>query len=282
MNHLKIGVAGVVGFVLACSASAVPVNFSFMQTDAVTGSGSINAFTYDDGGGAINFAATPMPAATVVNPATGQYVGQQTVAAGAGNDVGTAVGLVWNGSVTATGTRGANTYTMQIPLKFIAKQTQSPSDVSDYTWSLTYGDSVANDAISTSMRFAMWLNRDDVADAADTPNTYQRYTQQNHTFVAGLDTFNNNDAITTAIKDATDSGDPQGTDAAGRNLAFYFGWRDQGALSQGAILIDTFQVGGLLDADAATLTQISVPEPSSLLGVAGVALLGVRRRRRPA
>lgn len=281
MNHFKVGALGVVGFVLACSAGAVPVNFSFTQTDATTGSGQIGAFTYDDGGGAINFAATAMPAAQVINPGTGQFVGQQTAIANAGNDAGTAVGLVWNNMVvTATGTRGANTYTMQIPLKFIAKQAQTPTDVNDYTWSMAYGDNAGGggDTISTSMRFAMWLSRDDVADAADTANTYQRYTQLNHTFNAGADSFTNSDTTTAPIKDAMDSGDPQGTDAVGRDLAFYFGWRDQGALTQGSILIDTFGVGGLLDANTTTLAL--VPEPTGLLGLAGVALLGARRRRR--
>ena len=63
-------------------------------------------------------------------------------------------------------------------------------------------------------------------------------------FAAGstADSFTNFDTTTAALKESIDAaGDPQGTDAQGRNLAFYYGWRDQGALSQGSVLIDTFQ-----------------------------------------
>ena len=288
MNHLKMGAAGVVGFLLSLSASAVPVNFSFTQTDASTGSGQVSAFTYDDGGGPINFAATPMPAATVVNPATGQYVGQQSTASNSGDENNTAVGLTWSGSVTATGTRGANTYKITIPLRFIAKQTQTPTDTNDYNWNVAFGDNPAggNDAVSSAnLRMAMWLSRDTTVDSnTDTANLFQRYTQLTHAFVAGQDTFTNADTgsttiSTTAVKDAQDGGDPQGTDAVGRDLAFYFGWRDQGGLNSGSVLVDTFQVGGLLDADTATITL--VPEPSGLLACGGLGLLAAARRRRP-
>ena len=125
----------------------------------------------------------------------------------------------------------------------------------------------------------MFFSRDDVIDAVETANTFQRYTQNNQTFVAGQDTFSNTDITTAAIKDATDSGAPAGNDAAGRDLTFYFAWRDQGAISQGAILVDTFAVNGLLEANDATLTP--VPEPSSImLGIMGAVLLFLWNRRR--
>jgi hypothetical protein len=104
---------------------------------------------------------------------------------------------------------------------------------------------------------------------------FQRYTQDNKSFVAGADTFTNTNTFNTTVKDATDSGDPQGVDAAGRDLAFYFGWRDQGGFTAGGLAIDTFTVGGLLNADEATL----VPEPSSALFV---VLGGILLRRRHA
>jgi hypothetical protein len=280
MHRLKNRAAVVLGLLFAGSVQAVPVNFNYSQTDATTGAGSIAAFTLSDPGGDISFSATPMPAATVVNPGPAGFVGSQTVAAGAANEANTAVGLAWSGSVTAVGTRGGDFFTIQIPFRFIPKQTQTP-DINDYTWNLAYGDDVAGgtDTVSTSMRFAMWLSRDDLVNGAETPDTFQRYTQQNHTFVAGASSFTNTDTTTTAIKDATDpAGAPAGVDAAGRNLAFYFGWRDQGALTTGAVLVDTFTVGGLLDADVNSLRL--VPEPSSLLGLAGMAMLGLTRRRR--
>jgi len=277
----------------ACALQAqVSTSFSYSQTDATTGTGTIAPFVIHDSGGDINFTATPMPSASVINPGTGQFVGRQTAPVGTGNEANTAVGLVWNGSVTATGTRGAQIYTVQIPLKFVPKVTQSP-DTSDYNWNVIFGDDAAGgtDVISTNTptnhpRFAMWFNRDDLVDALDTANTYQRYTQQNMTFTAGQNTFTNTDLSSTTgtppvpiIKDATDAGDPQGTDAAGRNLAFYFGWRDQGTLTPQVVLVDNFSVGGLLNPDLSTLNP-PVPEPASLISLGAVAAIGLLRRRR--
>jgi MYXO-CTERM domain-containing protein len=270
------------------TAQATPVTFSYTQTDSATGAGTIGAFTYNDGGGNINFGPTAMPAALVVNPNPGLtpagFIGAQTTAGGNSNEPNSLVGLVWSGSVLATGTRGGNTYTMQIPLRFVTEVNQSPADLNDYTWNVTYGDNApTNDTSSTSMRFMMLLSRDTVIDATETANTFQRYTQQNHTFAAGvLDSFTNTDTSSAAVKDATDAGAPAGTDAAGRDLAFYFGWRDQGALSSGAILINNMTVGGLLNTDDASL--VLVPEPGSVTiaigGLASLALVGLRRRRR--
>src|SRR6266566_363635 len=148
-------------------------------------------------------------------------------------------GLVWSGSVTATGTRGSEVYTIQIPLKFVPKVTQGP-DTNDYTWRVIFGDDAAggNDVVSTvSPRFEMIYSRDDVVDAIETPNTFQRYTQQNNAFTTGPNSFTNTDTTTTPIKDATDSGAPAGNDAAGRDLAFYFGWRDQGTFTPTVIMV---------------------------------------------
>jgi hypothetical protein len=272
----------------AATASAALTTFSYTQTDTATGAGMIAPFSYDDGGGPILFAATSMPPASVLNPNPGLTpagsVGAQTVQSGNSNEANTSVGLLWSDSVQAIGFRGASMFTIDIPLRFVNKVTQTP-DSNDYNWNVAFGDNpgAGVDAVTGSNRFAMWLSRDEVVDAVETPNTFQRYTQQNHTFAAGLNTFSNTDTTTTAIKDATDPpGNPQGIDAATRDLAFYFGWRDQGSLTSGAILIDTFTVGGLLDADINTLQL--VPEPSSCM-LAGMALAaagftGWRRRRK--
>jgi hypothetical protein len=268
---------------LATHARAAFVGFNYTQSDSGSGMGTVSAFTLSDPGGDINFTPTPLTA-TLFNPNTALtpagYVGAITSMAGSTNEGNVAVGLLMSGTVTATGTRGGQQYTIQIPLRFVPKQTQSP-DVSDYTWDVAFGDNpgAGVDASSTSMRFAMWLGRDDVINGAETPETFQRYTQVNHTFGAGVqDAFANNHTTTAAIKDATDpANDPPGVDAAGRDIAFYFGWRDQGALNSGAVLIDTFTIGGLVEANESTLTL--VPEPSSAFLLLGGAGLLLRRRR---
>ena len=251
------------------------VNFSYTQSDQTTGSGTIAPFTFMGH----SFTATPMPAATLFNPNPGStpagFVGAIDAMSGNANEINEALGLLFGGTVIATATDG---FTIEISLRFVAKQTQAP-DVNDYTWNVSYGDSPAAgvDTVGSALRFAMYFSRDDVIDAAETPNTFQRYTQLTQSFVAGADTFSNTDTTTAPIKDATDAGAPAGTDAAGRDLGFYFAWRDGGAITPGFILVDDFTVNGLLEANDATL----VPEPSSiLLSLVGAAVLFFWRRRR--
>ena len=265
-------------FAAALAASAqTPVDFTYSQTDSTTGSGSIAPFTVQGHA----FGSTALPAATVFNPNPGLtpsgFVGAQTVLAGASNEGDVVTGLLFNGTVTAVSSDG---FLIDIPLVFAPKQIQTP-DINDYNWTVTYGDNAAGgtDTVSSgNLRFAMWFSRDDVVDAAETPNTFQRYTQQNNIlFSAGQNSFTNTDTTTAPIKDATDAGAPAGADAAGRPLAFYYGWRDQATLTSGAILIDDFNVGGILIADEATLRP--VPEPSAaLLAMAATGLLFRRRR----
>jgi hypothetical protein len=255
------------------------VNFSWNQSDATTGSGTIAPFTL----AGHDFTATTMPAPTVLSPggaAPSGFVSRIIAQAGAANEANNAAGLLWSGFVTATATDGA---TVQIPLVFAPKQNQLDTTVpggSDYHWSISYGDSPTDgvDTVGTGFRFAMLLNRDTTIDAVETPNTFQRYTQQTQNFVAGQDNLSNTDITTATIKDATDSGNPAGTDAAGRNLEFYWAWRDGGTLNAGgAILVNDFNVSGLLVPDQTTL----VPEPgTTALGILGVASLFAFRRRK--
>jgi len=262
---------------LATSAQAGLVNFSYTQTDSATGAGTIAPFSFMGH----NFLATPL-SATVFNPNPGStpvgFVGSIDAFSGNSNEPNESVALLFSGTVTAMSDDG---FLIDIPLRFVPKQTQAP-DVSDYTWSIPFGDSIANGVdtvISPNPRMALWFSRDDVIDNAETAATFQRYTQLNtQAFAAGQNNYTNTNTTTTAIKDAMDSGDPQGADAVGRDLAFYFGWRDQGVLSSGTILVDDFAVGGLLNTDETTLRAI--PEPSSaLLALTGSILL-LRRRRR--
>ena len=80
---------------LLASASLLPVraalvNFTYTQNDFAVGSGTIGAFSFDNGGGPINFTATPMPASTVVNPVPGAtpagFVGAMNAQTGASNE----------------------------------------------------------------------------------------------------------------------------------------------------------------------------------------------------
>jgi hypothetical protein len=259
-----------VGVLAACiaitCADAGLVNFNYTQSDATTGSGSIAPFSVMGH----DFPSTPMPAASVFNPNTGTppgFVGSIDAQAGLGNEPNEAVALRFSGSVTARSTDG---FLIDIPLLFAPTQNAAP-DVNDYTWNIRFGDAQANgvDTVSGSLRFALWLSRDDVIDGVETTSIFQRYTQSNYTFVTGQDTFTNADTVTAPIKDAFA--------AANRPLDFYWGWRDQGTLTSGSVLVDEFMVGGLLNADEATLRP--VPEPSSvLLTFAGSTLLCVRRR----
>ena len=270
----KLSSAFVLAMLALASSDAAVVNFTYSQTDATTGSGAIAPFSL----GGHDFTATPLPSASVFNPggaAPSGFVGSITGMSGNSNEGNQGLGLLWSGSVTATATDGA---TVQIPLVFVPKQAQSPTDVNDYTWNVTYGDSTANgvDAVGTGLRFAFYLSRDNVVDAVETPDTFQRYTQQTQNFLAGQDNLSNTDTTTTAIKDATDAGAPLGNDAAGRSLAFYWAWRDGGSLT-GSILVNDFNVGGLLMPDETTL----VPEPSTvalgIIGLVGFICFWVRR-----
>jgi hypothetical protein len=277
------------GLFATASAQGALTTFAYTQSDTTTGSGTIQGFSYDpgDGGGPITFSATPLPSAVVVNPNPGLtpsgFVGAITGQTNNGNESNAAVGLTFSGSVTANGTRGGQNYTIQIPLRFVPKQTQTP-DASDYTWNVNYGDDAAggtDTVTSAAVRLAFYLGRDTTIDAnAETSNLFQRYTQDNKSFVVGPDTFSNTNTTTAAIKDAEDpAGNPTGTDAAGRDLGFYFGWRDTGGLTSGAILVNDFTIGGLVNADEATLSP-PVPEPSALGLLAAAALVGLRRGRR--
>src|SRR5262245_19899747 len=121
--------AAFAAIVFALPAQAVLVNFTYTQNDA-TGSGTISGFSYDNGGGPINFGVTQMTAATVFNPVPAAtpagFVGAINAMCGNSNEPNVAVGLTWSGFVLATGTPGAQTYTMRIPFVFVPKQTQAP------------------------------------------------------------------------------------------------------------------------------------------------------------
>jgi hypothetical protein len=276
-------ILGVLALTAAATSNraATLTSFTYNQSDATTGSGAIAGFSYSGH----NFPAMAMPSAAVISPgaiaAPAGFVGSMTAQALGSNEPNSSVGLLWTGTITATATDGA---TIQIPLVFAPKQTQTPTDTSDYQWSVTFGDSPANgiDTASTAPRFAMYFSRDTVIDATDTANMFQRYTQLNtQNFTLGTtESYVNTQTSTAAIKDAADpAGAPAGTDAEGRDLAFYYGWRDGGALNAGgAFLVDQFNVSGLLNVNEASLV---VPEPTTTALVIGGlgAIIALRRRK---
>jgi len=281
MNKQLILSALAIGATALSSPAATLTSFTYNQDSATVGSGTISGFSYSGH----DFPAMAMPSATVVSPGTiaapAGFVGSMTAQALGSNEPNSSVGLLWTGTVTATATDGA---TIQIPMVFAQKITQSPADANDYHWSVTFGDSPASgiDTAITAPRFAMYFGRDTVIDNTDTPNMFQRYTQLNtQNFAAGTaESYINLDTTTAAIKDATDpAGAPAGTDAAGRDLAFYYGWRDGGTLNAGgAFLVDQFNVSGALEVNEASLV---VPEPTTgLLMIGGLgALVALRRRK---
>jgi hypothetical protein len=142
-------------------AQPVSTTFTYKQTDAATGSGTISGFVVHAEGGDITFAPTPMPSALVINPGTGQFVGKQTVQSGNSNEPNSATGLVWNGSVLAIGTRGSEIYTVQIPL-VCAKVTQSPDTT--ITTGTCFTAMIRPAGMMSSARFLLalpWYSRDD-------------------------------------------------------------------------------------------------------------------------
>src|SRR5262245_52336454 len=116
----KLTSAFVVAMLALASSDAAVVNFTYSQTGATTGSGTIAPFSL----GGHDFTATAMPAASVFNPGgavPSGFVGSIIGMSGNSNEGNQGVGLLWSGSVTATATDGA---TVQIPLIFAPKQTQ--------------------------------------------------------------------------------------------------------------------------------------------------------------
>lgn len=281
----------IIGLVCAIGvpAYAAITPFTYTQTDKTTGSGTISGFTANG----INFSATAMPAATVNDPGgaatPAAYVGSISGFAQPGDDTtyasANAVSLRWSGTVNAFGTDGVNNFMVPISLTFLPFAQNSGMNAvgsavagSDYGWLVNYGDdpTAGVDTISTSApRVAAYFGIEAF------PN-YQRWTQNNPAFTAGQQTFSNTVARdgTTPIRDADDpnaSGQPTPPSASDRPLAFAWAWRDQGALSQGSILVNDIRFDGYFWVDETAITP--VPEP----GTVGMVLLGtlilLRRRR---
>jgi hypothetical protein len=274
----------------AMQAAVTP--FTYTQTDKNTGSGTIGAFTANG----INFTATPMPAATVNDPGGGAtpagYVGSMTAYAQPGADNtyngANAVSVSWSGTVNAFGTDGVNNYFVPISLTFLPfAQNSGMAGVgsavagSDYGWLVNYGDDpgAGVDTISTNTptnhpRTAAYFGIEPFPD-------YQRWTQTNNTFTTGQQLFSNSVTRdgTNPIRDADDpsAGAPTPPSASGRPLAFAWAWRDQGALTQGSILVNDIRFDGYFWVDESAIVLVPEPGTVALLSLGTLCLL--RRKR---
>ncbi|MBL50168.1 MAG: hypothetical protein CMP28_14645 [Roseibacillus sp.] len=285
--------------VLATTATvpAALTTFSYTQTDSSTGSGTIAAPAPSNFGGVtITWAATAMPAASVRDPAgagAAGAVGGWDAEEGDNGGNGRDVALYWNSSplttsagsvpaplsvnLTGSGSDG-NTYGVTIPLVFFGDNVLPDENFpgwgnNDYRWSVTYGDVLGTNP-EGSPRTGMWLSP---TFALTLGGRQQRYTQ-NSAALTGI--LTNTDTTSGAEKDAFDqNGNTSATAAIGQPLEFGFGWRDNGSLTGGPVLIDSFRVEGLLQVDEDAIFLVPEPGAFSLLGLAGIALF-VRRRRR--
>jgi hypothetical protein len=293
-------------FALLASTVAAPAaitTFSYTQTDNVTGAGTIAAPAPTNFGGVtITWSATAMPAASVRDPAgagaagaVGGWDAEEGNSGGNGRDVA----LYWNAStLTTSGASVAeplsvnlsgsgddgNIYSVSLSLVFFGDNVLPDEHIAgwgnnDYRWSIEYGDVLGTNPEGNPRR-AIWLSPTfaNVAVVDGGGGRAQRYTQNNAT-LAGI--LTNTDTTSGAEKDAFDqNGNTTQFAAIGQPLEFGFGWRDNGSLTGGPVLIDSFHVEGILEFDEGAIVLIPEPSTFSLLGLAGVVLVFFRRRRR--
>ena len=287
-------------FALLASTVAAPAaltTFSYTQTDNVTGAGTIAAPAPTNFGGVtITWGATAMPAASVRDPAgagAAGAVGGWDAEEGNNGGNGRDLAIYWNASTLTTSAASVaeplsvnlsgsgddgNTYSASLTLVFFGDNVLPDEHIAgwgnnDYRWSVDYGDVLGSNP-EGSPRTGMWLSP---TFALTVGGRAQRYTQ-NSAALTGI--LTNTDTSSGAEKDAFDqNGNTTATAAIGQPLEFGFGWRDNGSLTGGPVLIDSFQVEGILEFDEGTIALIPEPGTFSLLGLAGVALFFRRRRR---
>ena len=122
----------------------------------------------------------------------------------------------------------------------------------DYQWSIDYGDLLGANP-EGDPRVAVWLS----PTYASLPifdgggGRPQRYTQISDQLIGVL---TNTDLTTAAEKDAFDqNGNTVATAAIGQPLEIGIGWRDNGSLVDGPVLVDNFNFQGLLEYDEAEI-----------------------------
>lgn len=243
-------------------------------------------------------AAMPDPALVDPNPALtpAGAVGTVTEQQGSHNEPPLkTVGLDWAGvgPVTLTGTDGINNYSIDVDLLFgpsgdsgYNNPAEDPLSSFDallgpefvYEWNIEVSDDAlvehGGDAVSTggddNPRMAVWL-----AEGTEEANGgSHRFTQIERQFNQGPDAYANTDETTDSIK--------WSKFAAYQGLGIFYGWRDRDSLGGGSFQVDSIDLSGNLLVDTARMTSVPVPEPSTLIMLAAVALAGLlawRRRR---
>ncbi|MFP6867337.1 MAG: hypothetical protein VCA35_15445, partial [Roseibacillus sp.] len=270
-----VALASLSAFVTVSPAALT--TFSYTQTDNVTGAGTVAAPANTNLGGVdITWSATAMPAASVRDPAGGGAagaVGGWDAEEGNNGGNGRDVAIYWNASalttdgasvpepllVTLSGSGDdGNTYSVSLDLVFFGDLVQNDEHVAgwgnnDYHWSIEYGDVLGTNP-EGNPRTAMWFSP---TFAREVGGRQQRYTQNGNDLIGVL---TNTDMTTGGEKDAIDrnEGNAGGaTGAIGQPLEFGFGWRDDGSLTGGPVLIDSFQVEGLLEFDEADIQLVN-------------------------
>ena len=256
--------------------SAAITTFDYTQADSLTGSGTIAAPAESIVGGVtITWTETQMPQASVRDAAgsgsLGGAVGGFNTQVGNNGGNGEDVAIYWNSSaLTTSGASTAepvsvdilgsgsdgNSYSVAVPLVFFGDNVLPDENfpgwgTNDYRWRLEYGDILGTNP-EGGPRTAMWLSP---TFALTVGGRQQRYTQ-NSAALTGM--LSNTDTTSGAEKDAFDqNGNTTATAAIGQPLEFGFGWRDNGSLTGGPVLVDNFNVQGLLEFDEADIALVN-------------------------
>jgi hypothetical protein len=266
-------------FLLIASAgmvSAAITTFDYTQTDSLTGSGTIAPPGQSTVGGVtITWSPTVMPQASVRDPSgsgsAGGAVGGFNAQEGNNGGNGRDVAIYWNAStlsisgastaepvsveILGSGSDG-NSYSVRVPLVFFGDNVLPDEHFpgwgnNDFHWNLEYGDILGTNP-EGSPRTSMWLSP---TFALTVGGRAQRYTQNTNALTGVLI---NTDTSSGAEKDAFDqNGNTVATAAIGQPLEFGFGWRDRGSVTGGPVLVDNFNVQGLLEFDEANIALVN-------------------------
>lgn len=259
--NIRSLVGSVTVLLAAAAAHAVPVEFSWTQSDASTGfgmiSGTIDASSLGGPAALTVTGAPPLPTvhqkdSTSVALPPG-IVGFMTQADLSNPGVGNGVHLGWSGHVTLTG----GGFEIDVPLIIPAGSSFS------YEFGVFDDNGVGNDAANGDTTFAAWIGDDGGG---------HRHSDGNYVWVAGPDGFT---ASSSGLVGVNSNGDALGITLSVRDGSLF--------TSTGAtIFVDELRWSVTLDADPQTLrSTAAVAEPATaLLGLVGAAGLMVFSRSR--